>query len=182
MRVPSCGYLSPLYINNHWLAWIAYIDTTYIEFYQFFGHTLISANRFAVFVLPLKYNWVRIKTFQIYFKEQFNLCDFTIFYDLQVWTDKALYGIVFLNIILPIPFLASRLTYDANYVQKSDGSFHLAFMKPNITFVSAPKKLVSDSITIRLQFDAKETFLNSKSCLISKCSIKITVRNQKPVS
>ncbi|KAI1701177.1 serpentine type 7TM GPCR chemoreceptor srv domain-containing protein [Ditylenchus destructor] len=152
MRVPSCGYLSPLYINNHWLAWIAYIGTTYIEFYQFFGHTLISANRFAVFVLPLKYNWV--------------------------WTDKALYGIVFLNIILPIPFLASRLTYDANYVQKSDGSFHLAFMKPNITFESATLSVIVALITTLITFLLEiVVVLKVRRHLISYQDASMTLKN-----
>ncbi|KAI1698227.1 serpentine type 7TM GPCR chemoreceptor srv domain-containing protein [Ditylenchus destructor] len=56
LRIPSCGYFPTLYLNNHWLIWLMYIITTYIEFYQLFGHTLISVNRFAVLLLSDKYN------------------------------------------------------------------------------------------------------------------------------
>ncbi|KAI1695942.1 serpentine type 7TM GPCR chemoreceptor srv domain-containing protein [Ditylenchus destructor] len=67
LRIPSCGYFYSFYFNNQWLVWLMYISTTYIEFYQLFGHTLISANRFAVLALQSKYNMVGFS--------RFNQCD-----------------------------------------------------------------------------------------------------------
>ncbi|KAI1695210.1 serpentine type 7TM GPCR chemoreceptor srv domain-containing protein [Ditylenchus destructor] len=106
LRIPSCGYFPTLYLNNHWLAWLTYSSITYIEFYQLFGHTLISMNRFTVLVLPPKYN--------------------------RIWTGKALCGWLFLNAILPLPFTAVRFRVNIRgegYVQLSDGTFGLAPLK-----------------------------------------------------
>ncbi|KAH7700716.1 hypothetical protein AAVH_32160, partial [Aphelenchoides avenae] len=56
LRFPMYGLFLDFFEHNDVVAYIAYTLTGYCTYYQFLAHTVISLNRFTVFVFPDAYD------------------------------------------------------------------------------------------------------------------------------